>query len=73
MNSSSTDPPAPTECPTCDATGVMVVVTGPDAEAIRFSCGCPVPVEVIQALMSGAPFDDALGAADDERTGGDRP
>lgn len=79
MNSSSPseDPPAPAECPTCGETSRKITVTGPDAEDIRFSCGCPVPVEVMQALMSGCPFDDPLeeGTADDdgrdERTGTD--
>ena len=49
---------APAECPKCGEASIAVVATGPDAENIQFSCGCPVPAEVLQELMSGAPFDD---------------
>lgn len=56
------EPPA--DCPKCGEARIAVIGTGPDAEDIRFDCGCPVPVEVMRELMSGAPFDDASGGDD---------
>jgi hypothetical protein len=55
------------ECPVCEEMSVGIVVNGPDADAIQFSCGCPVPLEVVNAHLSGSPVDaatDATGRGD---------
>lgn len=62
MSFSSPEPPA--ECPTCGAIGMIIVITGPDAEAIRFTCGCSVPVSVHREITHNG--DDTDNEGDDD-------
>lgn len=61
----------PSRCPNCDAQIVSIRIDGPSPADIYFDCGCHVPFEVAQSLISGAPFGDPDPDPDPDATGGD--